>query len=212
MSYSNKNIYDQRLPSRWMRRQKHDCRIPRSEYERADDKCVAIVERAAAYVRHRPGDIGEAEFRFYKLSKALRVMFTVVELAKQVEAGGFLAYFHDEACWFAAYAAQGLEQIGASTHLKALRQAKRIFPDGKVPRNNQRRRAMLPECDVARLKRIEPCDLMRERLFMGRVDWELLKRLRKSDDEWRHADKTEGRVLEKPGLKFVEAHLDDFVS
>ncbi|HPF39645.1 MAG TPA: DUF4375 domain-containing protein [Phycisphaerae bacterium] len=205
------NRYDDWYPSRKERRRKRDCRIPRCDFERTDDKCVAVVERAAAFVRQTPGDIGETESRFYKLSKAMQVALPIVELAEQMNNGGFLAYFHNEACWFTAYAVQGLERIGAAAHLEALRRARRVFPDGKVPRNNLRRAAMLPECDIDWWKSLKPCDMMRERLFMPRVDWEILKRLRKADIAWRQADQQEGPLLERYGLRFVMKNLDAFV-
>ncbi|MCA9255753.1 MAG: DUF4375 domain-containing protein [Phycisphaerales bacterium] len=206
------NKYDVWYPSRKQRRQKRDCRISRKAFDRANNKCVAVVERAAAFVRQTPGDIGETESRFYKLSKARQVMLPIVELAEHMNDDGFLAYFYDEACWFTAYAVQGLERIGADDHLQVLRQAKRVFPDGKVPRNNLRRTAMLPKCDIDWWKGLKPCDMMRERLSMPRLDWEILKRIRKVDIDWRQADQQEGPLPERYGLKYVMANLDAFVS
>ncbi|HRW53118.1 MAG TPA: hypothetical protein P5081_09540, partial [Phycisphaerae bacterium] len=60
-------------------------------------------------------------------------------------------------------------------------------------------------------KSLKPCDMMRERLFMPRVDWEILKRLRKADIAWRQADQQEGPLLERYGLRFVMKNLDAFV-
>jgi hypothetical protein len=77
------------------------------------------------------------------LTEAERFCFGIFWLFREVNNGGFHTFFFNDAGRFALDAMAGLEKIGAHKTADILRRAINVFPEGKIPIDQEARRSLL---------------------------------------------------------------------
>lgn len=77
------------------------------------------------------------------LTESERCCFGIFWLFREVNNGGFHTFFFNDAGRFACEALAGLEKVGAHKTADIVRRAIDVFPDAKVPADQEARRSVL---------------------------------------------------------------------
>jgi hypothetical protein len=185
--------------------------MPRRDFEKSDYKFYEAVDLAFEHVWDGPETYGDCRRRLLDLTAGQRVLLPVVQLDGEVCNGGFEQYFFNSYSMFAAEAYEGLVAIGASKYAALLKRAMKIYPDGKVPRQRERRWPTLQLMDHDRIKRLKAAIKSDKWDDVETAHPKIHKRCDNLNESWYELNNGKMSLPNRVGPKFIEAHLDEFI-